>query len=73
MHLGVISRVSFGFWGDFWRKMQKGETGKSGIFRFLCCSVGNPRRGVALRRSVGCPHRGEVGVLKWHPLGYATA
>ena len=35
MPLGVIPRVSFGFWGDFWGKTQKGETGKSGIFGFL--------------------------------------
>ena len=25
MPLGVISRVSFGFWGDFWRKIEKRE------------------------------------------------
>ena len=66
MLLGVISIVSFEFWGDFWRKTQKGETGKSGIFGFLHCSIGNPRHGVAL-------HRGEARVPKWHPLGYATA
>ena len=32
-------------------------------------SVGNPRCGVALCRSVGCPRRGEARVPKWHPLG----
>ena len=54
---------------DSWRKSQKGETGKSGIFGFLRRSVGNPRHGVALHRNVGCPRRGEVGVPKWHPSG----
>ena len=58
MPLGVISRVSFGFWGYFWRKTQKGETGKSCIFRFLRRSVGNPCHDVALRHSVECPRRG---------------
>ena len=60
MPLGVISRVSFGIWGDFWRKTQKGETRKSGIFGFLRHSVGNPRRGTpsgTLRRSFSTPQR----------------
>ena len=42
---------------------------KSGQFGFLRRSVGHSCRGVALRRSVGCPLRGEAGVPKWHPLG----
>ena len=55
---------------DFWRKLQKGETGKSSIFGFLRHSVGNPCNGVGNpRRSVGCPRRGEAGVPKWHPSG----
>ena len=58
MPLRVISRVSFGFGVIFGEKSQKGKTGKSGIFG---C------------RSVGCPHRGEAKVPKWHPLGYTTA
>ena len=29
MPLGVISRVSFGFWGDFWRKIEKKENQKN--------------------------------------------
>ena len=28
MPLGVISRVSFGFWGDFWRKIAKEKARK---------------------------------------------
>ena len=55
MPFGVISRVSFGFWGDFWRKSQKGENQKkSGHIGLLRRSVGNPRCDVALRHSVGC-------------------
>ena len=42
MPLAVISRVSFEFWGDFWRKnRKKGKPEKSG------------QNGI-LRRSVGC-------------------
>ena len=29
MPLGVISRVSFGFWGDFWRKIARKENQKN--------------------------------------------
>ena len=29
MPLGVISRVSIGFWGDFWRKIAKRENQKN--------------------------------------------
>ena len=61
MPLGVISRVSFGFWGDFWRKIAKRENQKNLGSR----SVGNPRHDVALRRSVGCLVRqgrgGQIG------------
>ena len=32
-------------------------------------SVGNPRRGVALHSSVGCPRLGEAEVPKCHPSG----
>ena len=28
MPLGVIFRVSFGFWGDFWRKIARKENQK---------------------------------------------
>ena len=45
MPLGVISRVSFGFWGDFWRKIARKDNqkkfGQNGLLRR---SVGNPRR-----------------------------
>ena len=54
MPLGVIFRVSFGFGVFFGDKSQKGKTGKFGIFTFL-------------RRIVGNPCRGEVGVQKWPP------
>ena len=51
---------------------------KSAIFRrhlAKFCSlaatwgVGNPCRGVALRRIMGFPHHEKVGVPKWHPSG----
>ena len=72
MLLGVIPMICFEILSDFWRKSQKGETGKSGIFGFLRRSIGNPCRGIAIRRNVGCPHRSEVGGAKMAPLGYAT-
>ena len=58
--------ICFEILSDFLRKSQKGKLGKHELLR---CSVGNPCRGVALRRSVGCPRSREVGVLKWHPSG----
>ena len=61
--------ICFEILSDFWRKLQKGETGKSGIFEFLRHSVGNQHRGVGLHLSVGCPHRGEAEVPKWNPSG----
>ena len=54
MLLGVIPMICFEILSDFKRKSQKREIGKFCIFGFLRHSVGNPRRGVALRRSVGC-------------------
>ena len=50
------------------KKKKLGNLGKHGLLRY---SVGNPRRSVALCRSVGCHHHSEVGVPKWHPLRYA--
>ena len=55
------------------KKTQKSKKLKTGHFGPLHRSVGNPRRSVALRRSVGCPHRDEAEVLKRAPLGYTTA
>ena len=63
MPLGVISRVSFGFWGDFWRKIAKRENQKNLGSR----SVGNPRHDVALRRSVGCLVAARPRGPNWHP------
>ena len=39
MPLGVIYRVLFGFWGNFWRKLQKGKT--LAVAR-LRCPKGHP-------------------------------
>ena len=49
------------------RKKGKPENlGKHGLLRR---SVGNPRCGVALCRSVGCPRHSEAEVPKWHLSG----
>ena len=57
MLLGVIPMIFFLILSEFWRKSQNGKLDKHGF----------------LRHRVGCPRRGEAGVPKWHPLGYATA
>ena len=71
MPLGVISRVSFGFWGDFGEKSQKckKKLENLGIIRLLRRSVGNPRSGVDLCQGVGYPRRGKAKVPKWQALG----
>ena len=69
MPLGVISRVSFGFWGDFWRKNARRKPEKSGQNGLLCRSVGNPRHGVNLRRSMGCLAAMRPRCPKGHPFG----
>ena len=69
MPLGVISRVSFGFWGDFWRKIAKEKPEKSGQNGLLRRSVRNPRRGVALRRSMGCLAMVRPRCPKGYPSG----
>ena len=71
MLLGVIPRFSFGFLGFLEGNRKKEEKNwKSGQeIGFLRHSVGNPRRGIALHHSMGCPRHGEVGVPKWHPSG----
>ena len=65
----MISRVSFGFLRIFGEKSQKSKRENLGKNELLSHSVGNPHHGVALRRNVGCPHRGEAGMPKWHPSG----
>ena len=59
MPLGVISRVSFGFWGDFGEKSQKRKKKLEnlGIIGLLHRSVGNPRRKVDLHQGMGYPRR----------------
>ena len=47
--------ICFEILSDFGIKSQKGETGKSGIFKFLHRSVGNPRRNVDVHGNMGCP------------------
>ena len=59
----------FRFLRIFGQKSQKSKRENLGKHGLLRRSVGNPRRGVALRRRVGCPHCGEAGVPKWHPSG----
>ena len=54
---------------SFGEKSQNRKTRKSGHFRILRRSVGNPCCGVDLRQGVGYPHRGEAEVPKWHPSG----
>ena len=80
MLLGVIPMFCFGFLRIFIEKYQKSKRENLDKHGLLCRSVGNPRCGVSLHHSVGCPRRGKAGVLKWHPLesygsteGYATA
>ena len=63
MLLRVILMFCFEILRIFGEKSQKRKTknlGKKGLVR---CSVGNPRRGVAVLR------RGEAEVQKWHPSG----
>ena len=59
----------FEFFEGFWRKSQKEQERNFGQNRLLRYNVGNPRRRVALRRNVGCPHHNEAEVPKWHPSG----
>ena len=65
----MICRVSFRFLRIFGEKSQKSKRENLGKNRLLSHSVGNPHRGVALLRSVGCPRHGEAEVPKWNPLG----
>ena len=73
MPLGVISRVSFGFWGDFWRKSQKGKTRK--IWAKQAPTPQDkepmPRRSPTSQR--GMPSSWQGRGAKMAPLGYATA
>ena len=72
MLLGVIPMICFEFLRILEKNRKKGKPENLSKYGLLRCSVGNPRRGVALRRSVGCPHYGEAEVPKRAPLGYAT-
>ena len=67
MLLGVISMFCFEILSDFGENRKRGKLEKSRLFGFLRRSVGNPRRGVALHCSVGCPLRGEAEVPKMAP------
>ena len=76
MSLGVISRVSFGFWGDFWKKIAKRENqknlGKTGSYatawdaspwRGRGAQKGTPRVGhdvATLPRSVATVHSEQI-------------
>ena len=75
MPLGVFPCFVWVF-ENFWREIAKRRkkignlSKKIGLLRH---NVGNPRRDVALSRSMGCPRRGEAEVPKRAPLGYTTA
>ena len=75
MPLGVISRVSFGFWGDFWRKIAKRENqknlGKTGFY--AAAWDASPRRGRGaqngtprVRHGIATLHRGVAQVATVH-------
>ena len=73
MPLGVISRVSFGFWGDFEEKLQRCKNWKIWHYR-----ASTPqRREPTLRRKPmprrGIPHRAERRGAEMASLGYSTA
>ena len=71
MLLGMISRVSFGFWGDFRKTNLKSAKNWKiwALLGLLRRSVGNQCRGVDPRQGVGYPRRGKAEVPKWHPSG----
>ena len=73
MHLGVISRVSFGFWGDFWRKIEKREVRKIWAKRAPTPQRREPMLRCRPTPQHGMPRLGEVEVPKRAPLGYASA
>ena len=50
--------ICFEFLRSLEKNRKKGKPRNLGKHELLRCSVGNPRRG-------------EAGVPKWHPLGYA--
>ena len=69
MPLGVISRVSFWFLRIFGEKNAKELKLKYGQNGLLRLNVGNPRRNVALRRSLGCLATARLRYQKGHPSG----
>ena len=73
MPLGVISRVSFGFWGDFWRKIAKRETRKIWAKRAHTLQRREPTLRHRPTLQHGMPRLGEVEVPKRAPLKYAAA
>ena len=62
MLLGVIPMFFLGFGGFLEEIAKKRKTGKYGKFGLLLRSVGNPCRGVDLRKGVGSPCRSEAEV-----------
>ena len=54
---------------DFGKNRKREKLEKPGHFGFLRLNVGNPRRGVALRRSVGCLAPARPRCPKRHPSG----
>ena len=79
MLLEVIPMICFEFLRILEKNHKKEKPENMDKHGLLRGSVGNPRCGVALRRSVGClchtmgcPRHGEVEVPKRAPLEYAT-
>ena len=73
MPLGVISRVSFGIWGDFWRKIAKRKTRKIWAKRAATRQRKKPMPRRSPKPQRGMPRRGEAKVPNRAPLGYAIA
>ena len=69
MLLGVIPMICFEFLRIFGEKSQNSKRENLGKHELLRRSVGNPRLGIALRLSIGCPRLSEAEVTKWHPSG----
>ena len=65
----MIHMIYFVILRIFGEKSKKEENGKFGQNGLLHCSVGNPRCGVDLRRSVGCLVVARPRCQNWHPSG----
>ena len=68
MSLGVISRISFAFWSDFWRKSQKRENqknlGKKGSYAAAWDALIAARLGCQNGTPSGTPRR-SFAMSQW--------